>query len=367
MRASAEAILATVDVTVDGERPWDIQVRDERFFRRALTGGALGLGESYMEGWWDTERVDELFARLARLDPRRIPIPWSLKWLLLQDKLVNRQRRSRSHRVGEFHYDLGNDLFEAMLDPRMTYSCGYWVAARTLEEAQEAKLDLVCRKLGLEAGQSVLDVGCGWGSFVRFAAERYGVRAVGVNNSVEQVALGSVRCAGLPIDLRVQDYRDVAGTFDRIASIGMFEHVGPKNYRAYFEVTRRCLADDGLFLLHTIGSRAAGRTVDAWTEKYIFPDGAQPTIGQIGRAIEGLFVIEDVQNIGADYDPTLMAWFANFDAAWERLRARYGDVFYRMWKYFLLSCAGSFRARRNDVWQIVLSPRGVPGGYRRAR
>jgi cyclopropane-fatty-acyl-phospholipid synthase len=367
MRATAAAILETVDVRVDGERPWDIRVRDERFFRRALTEGALGLGESYMEGWWEAERVDELFVRLARLDPGRIPIPWSLKWLLLQDRVVNRQRRSRAHRIGEHHYDLGNDLFRAMLDDRMAYSCGYWKEATTLADAQEAKLDLVCRKLGLRAGQAVLDIGCGWGSFVRFAAERYGVTAVGVNNSAEQTALGRELSAGLPVEIRQQDYRDVTGVFDHVVSIGMFEHVGPRNYRDYFAVARRCLKEEGLFLLHTIGSHAAGKTVDAWTEKYIFPDGAQPSIGQIASAIEGLFVMEDWHNIGADYDPTLMAWFANFDAAWEELRTRYDEVFYRMWKYFLLSCAGSFRARRNNVWQIVLSPRGVPGSYRGVR
>ena len=367
MRATVAAILETVDVQVDGARPWDIHVHDERFFRRALTEGALGLGESYMQGWWDAESVDQLFARLARLDPRRIPIPWSLKWLLLQDRIVNRQRRARAHRIGEHHYDLGNDLFRAMLDPRMAYSCGYWKDACTLAEAQEAKLDLVCRKLGLRAGQRVLDIGCGWGSFVRFAAERYGVTAVGVNNSAEQTALGRELCAGLPVEIRQQDYRDVTGTFDHVVSIGMFEHVGPRNYRAYFEVARRCLKEDGLLLLHTIGSHAAGRTVDAWTEKYIFPDGAQPSIGQIASGIEGRFVMEDWHNIGADYDPTLMAWFANFDAAWGTLCDRYDEVFHRMWKYFLLSCAGSFRARRNNVWQVVLSPRGVPGGYRGVR
>ena len=367
MRATVAAILETVDVQVDGARPWDIRVHDERFFRRALTEGALGLGESYMQGWWDADGVDQLFARLARLDPRRIPIPWSLKWLLLQDRIVNRQRRARAHRIGEHHYDLGNDLFRAMLDPRMAYSCGYWKDARTLAEAQEAKLDLVCRKLGLRAGQRVLDIGCGWGSFVRFAAERFGVTALGVNNSAEQTTLGRELCAGLPVEIRQQDYRDVTGTFDHIVSIGMFEHVGPRNYRAYFEVARRCLKEDGLLLLHTIGSHAAGKTVDAWTEKYIFPDGAQPSIGQIAGGIEGRFVMEDWHNIGADYDPTLMAWFANFDGAWATLRDRYDEVFHRMWKYFLLSCAGSFRARRNNVWQVVLSPRGVPGGYRGVR
>lgn len=268
-------------------------------------------------------------------------------------------------RIAEHHYNLGNDLFQAMLDPRMTYSCGYWEHATTLADAPEAKLDLVCRKLNLKPGQTVLDIGCGWGSFVKYAVEKYDVTAVGVTVSKEQVALGRELCAGLPVELRLQDYREVVDPFDHVVSIGMFEHVGPKNYRASFDVAHRCLKGDGRFLLHTIGKNSTGRPVDAWLEKYIFPNSAQPAIGEIAAAIEGLFVVEDWQNFGADYDPTLMAWFANFDNAWNRLRAHYDDTFYRMWQYFLLSCAGSFRARHNNVWQVLLSKRGVPGGYRR--
>lgn len=365
-RQAVQEILAAVDVRIDGARPWDIQVQDERFFGRALRDGALGLGESYMEEWWQAGRIDELFYRLAGLDRRSIPIPWSMKLLFIKDRFFNLQRRSRSHRIAEHHYNLGNDLFQAMLDPRMTYSCGYWRHATTLAAAQEAKLDLACRKLDLKAGQTVLDIGCGWGSFLKYAAEKYDVAGVGVTVASEQAALGRELCAGLPIDLRVQDYRAVVDRFDHVVSIGMFEHVGPKNYRTFFELAHRCLKDDGLFLLHTIGKNSSGRPVDAWIEKYIFPDSAQPAIRDIATAIEGLFVVEDWQNFGADYDPTLMAWFGNFDNAWQRLRAQYDEVFYRMWKYYLLSCAGSFRARHNNVWQVVLSKRGIPGGYVRS-
>jgi cyclopropane-fatty-acyl-phospholipid synthase len=366
-RALVEDVLSTVDVAIDGDRPWDIKIRDERFFRRVLSDGALGLGESYMDGWWDAESLDDLFARLATLDPRSIPIPWSMRWVYLKERLINRQSRSRANRIAVHHYDLGNDLFQAMLDPSMAYTCAYWKSAHTLAEAQVAKFDLVCRKLDLKPGQSILDIGCGWGSFIRFAAERYGVHAVGVNNSVEQTRLGREMCAGLSVEFRLQDYREITGTFDHVVSIGMFEAVGRKNFRTFFEVADRCLRPEGLFLLHTIGSNTTARAVDAWMERYIFPDGAQPAIADIGAAAEQLFVVEDWHTFGADYDPTLMAWFANFDAAWPRLRERYGDRFYRMWKYFLLSCAGSFRARRSNLWQIVLSKRGVPGGYRSVR
>jgi cyclopropane-fatty-acyl-phospholipid synthase len=344
-----------------------MRVHDERFFTRVLRDGVLGLGESYMDRWWDAERIDELFARLATLDRSQVPIPLGLKWQYLSDRVFNRQRKSKAFRIADRHYNLGNDLFTAMLDRRMTYSCAYWQDATTLDAAQEAKLALICRKLHLEPGQTVLDIGCGWGSFLKYAAEKYDVRGVGITVASEQVKLGRELCAGLPIELRVQDYRDVTGTFDRVVSVGMFEHVGPRNYQTFFETAHRCLEDDGLFLLHTIGSNGRSQHADAWTAKYIFPDHVIPSVREIGQAIERLFVMEDWHNFGAYYDPTVLAWFANFDTAWPQLRPAYGDAFYRMWKYYLQSCGGSFRARRNNVWQIVFTKRGVPGGYQSVR
>jgi cyclopropane-fatty-acyl-phospholipid synthase len=250
-----------------------------------------------------------------------------------------------------------------MLDTRMVYSCGYWREARTLEAAQEAKLDLICRKLGLKEGDRLLDIGCGWGGLAKFAAERYGATVVGLTVSKEQAALARERCKGLPIEIRVQDYRTLSERFDHIASVGMFEHVGVKNYRTYFEVARRCLKEEGLFLLHTIGGNRSVRSVEPWIGKYIFPGGMLPSVAQIGAGIERLFVMEDWHNFGSYYDTTLLAWWHNFDAAWPALRAKYGERFYRMWKYYLLICAGTFRARHSELWQIVLSPHGVPGGY----
>ncbi len=360
-------LLASVDVRLDGARPWDIRVHDERLFRRVLAEGSLGLGEAYMDGWWDVDRLDELFARLGRLSEEQRPLPWSTKLLILKDRVVNRQSRSGAREVAERHYDLGNDLFEAMLDRRMTYSCAFWAEADTLDEAQEAKLDLICRKLELKPGQRVLDIGCGWGSFVGYAAERYGIEAVGVTISREQAELARERCRGLPIEIRLQDYRELSGSFDHVVSVGMFEHVGPRNYRTFFGVARRCLKDGGLFLLHTIGSTGRAGPTDPWTERYIFPNGSLPTVAQLGAGIEGLFMVEDWHTFGADYDRTAMAWFENFEAAWEELSPRYGDRFRRMWSYYLRGSAGAFRARKNNLWQIVLAKRGLPGGYRAAR
>lgn len=366
---TAAALLARADIRVGGDRPWDIQVHHPDTFPRILAKGSLGLGESYMDGWWDCAQLDEFIARVlrARLDTQVGQAGLTLA--LLKARWFNLQSEQRAWVVGRQHYDLGNDLYEAMLDPTMAYSCGYWAAAGDLAAAQEAKLDLVCRKLGLEPGMRLLDIGCGWGSLMRFAAERYGVECVGLTISREQARHGADKAAGLPVRFELADYRsfnrDGRQRFDRIASIGMFEHVGHKNFDAYFETAQRSLVDDGLFLLHTIGKNRAGTATDPWTEKYIFPNGALPSAAELATSAERRFVIEDWHNFGADYDRTLMAWHDRFEQAWPRLRPRYGDRFHRMWRYYLLSCAGTFRARDNQLWQLVLSPRGAAGGYRR--
>ncbi len=357
-------LLARADVRIDGDGAGDIAVHDRRLYGRILRDGSLGLGEAYMEGWWDAEPLDEFFSKVlwANLDKR---LRRGAR-MILRDaahSLLNRQSRQRAFQIGVHHYDIGNDLYRAMLDGRMTYSCGYWKDARNLDEAQEAKPDMICRKIGLSRGQSVLDIGCGWGSFARFAAERYGARLVGLTVSKEQVALGNEMCRGLPVEMRLQDYRDERGHFDHVVSIGMFEHVGDRNYRTFMRVVHRCLKSGGLFLLHTIGGNESVRATDPWITKYIFPNSMLPSAAQLAASFEGLFVMEDWHNFATDYDKTLMAWFSNFDARWNDLRGKYGDPFYRMWKYYLLSCAGAFRSRQNQLWQIVLSKGGVRGGY----
>ncbi|MFB6229959.1 MAG: cyclopropane fatty acyl phospholipid synthase [Salinibacter sp.] len=359
-----QALLREVDVQINGDRPWDPQVHDDRLYRRALSGGSLAAGEAYMDGWWDCEALDQLFYRIlrARLD-QEFGWSWRQLWNVVKAFVLNLQNSSRAYEVGEEHYDRGNDLFQRMLDDRMVYSCGYWRRAETLDEAQEAKLDLICRKLRLEPGMRVLDIGCGWGSFAQYAAEEYGVEVVGVTISEEQVDLARERCADLPVEIRLQDYREVEASFDRVVSIGMFEHVGHKNHRTYMETVRRCLREGGLSMLHTIGNAESSPVTDPWIEKYIFPNGLIPSTRQIARAAEDLFVIEDWHNFGPDYDRTLMAWAENFESSWDALSERYSDRFYRMWRYYLYQCAGAFRARRNQLWQIVLSPEGVEDRY----
>ena len=373
----AKELLASGGIQINGKNPWDIQVHDDRLYKKVLTQGNLGLGEAYMDGWWDCRQMDELFFRI-RKNYLREQLPTSQLWRLapffLEQLFFNTGNAIKAFIVGEHHYDIGNNLYEKMLDKRMVYTCGYWENASNLEDAQEAKLDLVCKKIGLEKGMTVLDIGCGWGSFAKFAAERYGARVVGITVSEEQAQLATERCAGLPIEIRMEDYRDTKGVFDRVVSLGMFEHVGYKNYRTYMKKVHSLLNNDGMFLLHTIGSNKSLILGDSWMVKYIFPGGMLPSVKQIGRSTENLFVMEDWHNFGADYDKTLMAWFENFDKNWGELKKSKwidekfngdADRFYRMWEYYLLSMAGVFRARYTQLWQIVLSKKGVIGGYKR--
>ncbi|MCX6173973.1 MAG: cyclopropane fatty acyl phospholipid synthase [Ignavibacteriales bacterium] len=362
-------LLSLAGIDVNGSSPWDIHVHNDRFYKRAVTEVELGLGESYMDNWWNVEKLDVMIFRIIRADlQNKIKRNLKVALQLAGFYLINMQARRRAFIIGERHYDLGNDLFQNMLDKRMNYSCAYWKEAKTLDEAQENKLELVCKKLYLKSGMRVLDIGCGWGAFGKYAAEKYGVEVLGITVSKEQVALGKELCKGLPVEFRLQDYREVNEKFDRIVSVGMIEHVGHKNYKEYFQIAERNLKEDGLFLLHTIGEVRSTIATDAWTHKYIFPNGMLPSIAQLARSVEGLFIVEDLHNIGADYDKTLMAWYENFRNNWDKLKNKYSERFYRMWEYFLLSSAGAFRARsKNQLWQIVLSKNGVLGGYNSVR
>jgi len=355
-------LLAKAGIRINGERPWDMQIKEPSVLGRIISHGSLGLGEAYMDGHWDVDQLDEFFARLLRARLDREVKPCRLILPLLRERMLNRQSRKRAWQVGEAHYDLGNDFYEAMLGPGMMYTCGYWKSAGDLDQAQEAKLELICQKLQIQPGMRLLDIGCGWGGFMAYAAEHHGAECVGVSISREQIDYARRRYADLPLEFRLQDYRDLSGQFDRIASIGMFEHVGKKNYRTFMQVAHRCLTDDGIFLLHTIGKSDSSGVTDPWIDKYIFPNGELPAISQISEAMDGLLVTEDLHNFGADYDKTLMQWHANFEAAWPKFANALGERFFRQWRYYLLSCAGGFRARDLQLWQWTLSKHGIVGG-----
>ncbi|MEC9484099.1 MAG: cyclopropane fatty acyl phospholipid synthase [Halomonas sp.] len=362
-RRIVEDLLEGSGVTLNGDQPWDIQILHPDFFSRVLHQGTLGLGEAYMDGWWECERIDEMAHKLLRHGlGERAHTPSERLMYRLQAGFINLQSKTRAYIVGEAHYDLGNDLFERMLDPTMCYSCGYWKDAASLHEAQVAKLDLAARKLQIEPGMKILDIGCGWGSFAEHAARHYGAEVTGITISREQASLARERCQGLPVEILLKDYRDLEGRFDRIVSIGMFEHVGHRNYRTYFDTVTRLLDDDGFFLLHTIGSNSTDISADPWINKYIFPNGILPSIKQIAQASEGRLLMEDWQNFGADYDKTLMAWLENFDAHWHEVAANYNERTRRMFRYYLSVCAGAFRARDIQLWQVAYS-KGRPGRY----
>jgi len=353
-------LLDSAEIEVNGSQPWDMQVHDSRMYERILRDSSLGLGEAYMEGWWDCESIDQFICRVLKehLDDK-VRNNTRLIFQVLRARLFNRQSSARAYEVGKRHYDLGNDLYTAMLDKRLNYTCAYWKNAKNLDEAQEAKLELVCKKIGVQPGMRILELGCGWGSFAKYAAEKHGASVLGVTVSKEQVALGMELCKGLPVELRLQDYREVTGSFDAVISIGVMEHVGYKNYGEYMQVVDRCLKKDGIAFVHTIGGNHSYTTGEPWTDKYIFPNGLLPSMAQLSKAMEEKFVMEDWHNIGPNYDPTLMAWHANFEKAWPDLKKNYDDRFYRMWRYYLLSSAGAFRARNQQLWQMVFTRTGT--------
>lgn len=363
-------LLEPADVVFNGDRPWDITVHNSDTYRFTLAKGTLGFGEAYMRGYWDSKQLDECFTKLQRVDIDsklrglfKIRLLFSSLANLAAHTLINLQTRQKAFEVGEKHYDIGNDIYRSMLDSRMNYSCGYWQDADSLEQAQINKLDLICKKLKLQAGDVLLDIGCGWGSLAQYAAEQYGVKVTGITISKEQQKYAQLRCKNLDVDILLADYREIGGHYNKIASIGMFEHVGNKNYKTFFNTVRDLLGDDGIMLLHTIGDYSTHNTTDAWIHEYIFPNGQLPSASRITKTIEPDLVIRDWHDFGPDYDKTIMAWWHNFDKAWPQLSAKYNQQFYRMWKYYLHSCAGLFRSGQGQLWQIVLTKRGALPDY----
>ena len=368
--ARAEAlvreIFASAGVGVEGREPGDILVKNPAFYGRFVREASIGLGESYMDEWWECEELDLFIEKLLRVDiKKKIEGSWRLKLLTLQALVTNMQSRARARQIAEKHYDLGNDLYRVMLDERMVYTCGYWKDARTLQEAQDAKLDLICRKARLKPGMRVLDIGCGFGGFAIYAAQKYGCEVVGVTVSVEQrrLAMEMVKAARVPVEVRLQDYREVYGQFDAVVSIGMFEHVGWRNYRSFMEVVHRVMKKEGTAVLHTVGSNEHQTHGIPFFEKHLFPNSASPSLAQLGDAMENLFVLEDIHNIGPDYGPTLLAWWKNFEAGYSTLdQKRYDRRFWRMWRFYLYAAAGAVAARESQLWQLVMSHVGRPQG-----
>lgn len=346
-------------ITINGSKPYDITINNENFYDRIVKHGELGLGESYMDKWWEAGAVDQFIDKILRKDLEgkvKKNIPLLYNYLIAQ--VFNRQSRKRSFQVGENHYDIGECLYTRMLDKQMQYTCGYWKNATTLDQAQEDKLDLICRKLDLKPGMKILELGCGYGAFAKYAAQKYKVHVTGYTVSKDQARFGRELNKNLDVDIKFDDYRNAQGLFDRVISIGLMEHVGHKNYRTYMKKAHSTLKDDGIAFIHTIGNNLTKTSTNAWIEKYIFPNGRLPSMRLLGKAMEGMFVVEDWHNFGEDYDKTLMAWYKNFKESWPEIEHNYPKRFYRMWEFYLLSCAGGFRARTLQLWQIVMTKTG---------
>ncbi len=362
------SLLDKAGIKINGNNPYDIQVHNEKLYDRVLRQGSLGLGESYMDGWWDCQKLDEFFLRIfkIKLDEK---VSFNIYDLFFYSKalLFNMQSKLQSKKVAKEHYDLDNKLYESFLDPYNQYTCGYFKNTNDLNVAQEHKMDLICKKLKLKPEDKILDIGCGWGGFAKYASEHYKCHVTGVTISDEQYKYAKNFCKDLPIDILKKDYRDLKGKFDKILVCGMIEHVGCKNYDKFMKKVYSLLNNNGFFLLHTIGNHKSLRSTDLWIDKYIFPGGVIPSLCLISKAIQKYFTMEDWHNFGSDYDKTLMAWYQNFENNWNNIKSNYDDKFYKMWKYYLLSCAGSFRARKNQLWQIVLSKEGIPEGYKSIR
>lgn len=372
-------VLAEADVELNGSRPWDLQLHDQRAIARIAIGGALAFGETYMDGWWDSDDLSELVYRLLVWKAsKQGGFEWPRLINDLKRRVFNLQRPARASEVIDAHYDLPLSLFTAMLGETMAYSCAYWQGVvpdpEHLDQAQRNKLDLICRKLELKSSDLVLDLGCGFGSFSRFAAENYGCTVVAVTLSASQADFAREYCAGLPVEIHVRDYRDVDAyargrTFDKIASIAMFEAVGRKNFRGFMEIVNRLLRDQSLWLLHTLGDVRCSS--NPWMDKYIFPNGELPTVAKVTESIDGLFHLEDFHNFGLDYCTTLTAWESRFRARWDEIRAsdpaRFDERFFRMWIFYLASCRGALRARSMYLWQFVMSKGYTPRTYRSVR
>lgn len=351
-----EQLLSETGVRINGSKPWDIRVWDERLYSRLLKEGSLGLGESYMEGWWDCPQIDGFICKLLGKN-LEAKIKGNLQTLLLYlpARFFNLQSPARVGIIARRHYDLGNELFFSFLDHYKQYSCAYFQGTTDLAKAQEKKMEIICRKINLQPQDHILDIGCGWGGLARYAAENYGCTVTAVNISEEQVRYAREFCNDLPVNVLHEDYRQIQGSFDKIISVGMFEHVGQKNYRTFMKIAHRCLKKGGIFLLHTIGSNTSRVNCDPWIDRYIFPNGKLPSMAQIAKAVERLFVIEDIHNLSLHYEKTLLAWNDRFQQAWPKLAEKFDLTFKRMWEYYLLSCAGAFRARDIQVWQIVMT------------
>lgn len=353
------------EISTPGSRPIGcVELRSRRALLGLLRSPSVGLGECYSKGLVEVHGnflavTNEVMAALTRRKSGQYYGP-KVRSILHAAK-VNSKRKSR-HNV-HHHYDLGNDFYRLWLDERMVYTCAYFEEpTATLDEAQTAKLEHVCRKLKLQPGQTVIDAGCGWGALAMYMAEHYGVRVIAYNVSPEQIeyarAQAAARGLGDQVRFLQEDYRDIDTGCDAFVSIGMLEHVGLANYGRLGALIQRCLKPDGFGLIHSIG-RSHPAIADPWITKYIFPGGYIPSLGEMTRVFEPYrFSILDVENLRPHYARTCALWLENFEAAAGRIAESYGDEFVRMWRLYLAGSSAGFKSGTLQLFQILFTPNG---------
>lgn len=350
-------LLREANIEPNGASPWDPQIKDERFYRTVLLRGSVGLGDAYLNGWWECADISGFILRIIKSGIHlRVPrVDIFLR--RLRFGLIDAQNRIRSKRVAELHYDEDPYIFEVMLGSTNSYTCARWKGVITLDAAQQQKMDLLCKKAGLSSGMTVLDIGSGWGGFLAYAAERYQVRGIGLTISKTQLDYARKRYGNLPVEFRLQDYRDFVGGVDAVVSICVIEHVGSDHYREYFQKVRETLTrEDGFFAMQCILACDTQARMDPWTEKHIFPNGILPTLERIENAVEGILHIVDREFFRDDYVRTFSAWYENLVRNKNAIIARCGVRYFRKYEYYLCLYIAGFGSGRIDVGQFVLSP-----------
>jgi cyclopropane-fatty-acyl-phospholipid synthase len=341
-----------------------MEFRSRRAMFELLRSPSVGFGECYSRGLIDVHGDFLAFANeITAAISRRRGNSYYLSKLRSLLHAARRNSLSRSRHNVHHHYDLGNDFYKLWLDERMVYTCAYYdTPAATLDEAQVAKLDHVCRKLRLKPGQKVIEAGCGWGALALHMAEHYGVEVIAYNNSREQVAYAKDRAAAAKLADRVtfveDDYRKIDQRCDVFVSVGMLEHVGLANFRALGALIARALKPDGFGLVHSIGRSFPNRT-DSWITKHIFPGGHIPSLGEMMSVFEPQkFSILDVENLRPHYARTCAAWLQNFEAAADRVTEMYDEEFVRMWRLYLAGSSAGFQSGTLQLYQVLFTPRG---------
>lgn len=334
-------------------------IKGDHVIQRIARDWEFQLGETYINGGWDVADGDLrnlLYILRANFSEYSIS-----RWLQPFVKLYQEWNKvSRSYFNVSQHYDLEEDFFRLFLDKDLHYSCAYFTNSEvSLEQAQQDKCQHIAEKLLLQPGQRVLDIGCGWGSMAFYLTEHFGVEVTGLTLSTEQLKVAERRAQerGLTnVNFKLQDYREHTGVYDRIVSIGMFEHVGKPNYDSYFKKIKDVLVDDGVALIHSIGRSGPPGLTNPWIRKYIFPGGSVPSLSEMSQGIEHAeLMMTDIEILRLHYAKTLRIWQQRFHAHKEVIREKMGERFYRMWDFYLTICEISFQYTDSVVFQIQLA------------